>query len=283
MESTLINRLSTLSHPHRMDVFRLLMRRCPDEVPAGEIAKILNLKASTASTYLAALSQSGLISQRREGTKLLYAVQLNAVRDVVGGLFLDCCRGRADLCPPQLSDILKIATPNENKKYNVLFVCSGNSARSIIAESLLRTHAGNKFEAYSAGTAHKFELNPFALQTLMQNGHNITPLHSKNVEVFRKANAPKMDFVFTVCDRAANEECPTWHGQPVSSHWGLPDPAQVEGDDLQKQQAFQQTYSTLLNRITSFASLSFDALDRATLQTSIDVIGTTHLNSDKEL
>jgi len=283
MESLLINRLSTLSHPQRMDVFRLLMRRCPDEVPAGEIAKSLNLKASTASTYLAALSQSGLIAQRRDGTKLLYTVRLDTVRDVVGGLFLDCCRGRADLCPPEISDILKIAAPDETQKYNVLFVCTGNSARSIIAESLLRTQAGDKFEAYSAGTAHKSKLNPFALRTLEQNGHDITPLHSKNVDVFRDTDAPKMDFVITVCDRAANEECPTWHGQPVSAHWGLPDPAQVEGSELQKQHAFQQTYAALLKRVDAFTSLSFGTLDRGILQTSVDKIGSEHINLDEEL
>ncbi len=110
MESILTDRLSTLSHPQRMAVFRLLMRRCPDELPAGEIAEALGLKASTASVYLAALTQTQLIAQRRDGTRLLYRVNLETAREVVSGLFLDCCRGRADLCPPQIFDARPITS-----------------------------------------------------------------------------------------------------------------------------------------------------------------------------
>ena len=273
MESTLTNRLATLSHPQRLAVFRLLMRRCPDALPAGEIAQALQLKASTASVYLSALTQAGLITQRRDGTRLLYAVNLDAAGEVVTGLFVDCCRGRADICPPQFSGFLQNIAPMTGKTFNVLFVCTGNSARSIIAETILQDTAGDKFTAYSAGTAHRTDLNPFALEMLVSQGHDVSRLRSKNIAAFQGANAPSMDFVFTVCDRAANEECPTWHGQPVSGHWGLPDPVSAAGTDAQKRHAFDQTYAALHDRIMAFTALSFENLDRASLQRCVDEIG----------
>jgi protein-tyrosine-phosphatase/DNA-binding transcriptional ArsR family regulator len=278
MESILIDRLATLSHPQRMGVFRLLMRRCPDALPAGEIAEALHLKPSTASVYLSALTKTGLITQRRAGTRLLYAINLDGAREVVGGLFVDCCRGRADLCPPQFSDLLRSVSVMTDTKFNVLFVCTGNSARSIIAETLLRAIAGDRFTAYSAGTAQRSELNPFAVEMLKAKGHDTTPLRSKNIAEFQHADAPSMDFIFTVCDRAANEDCPTWpgppnHGQPVSGHWGLPDPVKAQGTEAQKRLAFQQTYGALHNRIAAFAALPLHSLSRASLQKQIDQIG----------
>ena len=273
METLLTDRLVTLSHPQRLAVFRLLMRRCPDELPAGEIAESLQLKASTASVYLSALTQAGLISQRRDGTRLLYAINLDAAGEVVTGLFVDCCRGRADLCPPQFSVSLREISPMADKTFNVLFVCTGNSARSIIAETILRDRVGDKFTAYSAGTAHRPELNPFAVEMLTSNGHDVSLLRSKNIAEFQGTDAPRMDFVFTVCNRAANEECPTWPGQPVSGHWGMPDPVKAEGTDAEKQLVFHQTYGALHNRIMAFSALSFENLDRGSLQKRVDKIG----------
>ncbi len=269
----LSNRLSTLSHPQRMAVFRLLMRRCPDALPAGEICDALGLKPSTASVYLSALTQARLISQRREGTRLLYAVNLDAARDVVAGLFLDCCRGRPDLCPPKFAPMLGALSQMADRKLNVLFICTGNSARSIFAETLLRDMAGDRFAAYSAGTAHRSELNPLAVEMLVSKGHDIAPLRSKNLSEFQGPDAPKMDFVFTVCDHAANEECPTWPGQPISGHWGVPDPVKAGGSDAEKPLAFQQAYGALRNRIAAFTSLPFETLDRGSLQKQIDAIG----------
>jgi len=263
-----------------MAVFRLLMRRCPDELPAGEIGEALQLKASTASVYLSALTQAGLILQRRDGTRRLYAVNLDAAREVVTGLFVDCCRGRPDVCPPQISDPLRTAFPRTDTTFNVLFVCTGNSARSIIAETILRDSVGDKFTANSAGTAHRSELNPFAVEMLKAKGHDVSLLRSKNIKVFQGADAPHMDFVFTVCDRAANEECPTWPGQPVSGHWGMPDPVKAEGTDAQKRLAFHQTYGALHNRIMAFAGLSLEKLDRVSLQKHVDAISKEILDQE---
>ena len=279
MELLLLDRLSTLSHPHRMELFRLLMRRCPDAVPAGEIATALGLKASTTSTYLAALTQSGLITQERDGTKLLYAVDLDAVRDVVGGLFYDCCRGRADLCPPEMAAL--IPAPDNGKKLNVLFVCTGNSARSIMAETLLRENSGDRFNAYSAGTAYRSELNPLAVAVLVSRGHDVAPLRSKHLSQFQGPNAVPMDFVFTVCDRAANEDCPTWGGHTVTGHWGIPDPVAAAGSHAQQQAAFERAYAAIQGRITAFTALPFDELDMPTLQRKIDDIGRMQTDQEK--
>ena len=160
-----------------------------------------------------------------------------------------------------------------DKKFNVLFICTGNSARSIFAETILRDRAGDRFTAYSAGTQHRSELNPFAVEMLRSKGHDVSHLRSKNLSEFQGNDAPRMDFVFTVCNRAANEECPTWPGQPISGHWGMPDPVKAQGTDAEKRLAFQQTYGGLYNRINAFTSLSFEMLDRGTLQKHVDEIG----------
>lgn len=157
-------------------------------------------------------------------------------------------------------------------KYNVLFICTGNSARSIFAESILRREAGGRFVAYSAGTKPRSDLNPFALEILKQKGHDVSVLEAKNLSVFQGEDAPKFDFVFTVCNQAANEECPPWTGQTVSAHWGMPDPVKVEGSDAEKSLAFHQAYGALQNRIKAFAALPISSLDRVSLQRAVDNI-----------
>ncbi len=269
----LLDQLSTLSHPQRMSVFRLLMRRCPDAVSAGEIGGVLGLKPSTTSVYLSALRDVGLITQSRRGTSLRYAVDLGATRDMVGELFIDCCNGRPDLCPPGLHDPNARITPMADITYNVLFICTGNSARSIFAEAIMRHEAGDRFAVYSAGTKPQSELNPFAVEMLQQKGHDVSLLRAKNISEFQGDDAPVMDFVFTVCDHAANEDCPAWHGQPISAHWGLPDPVKAEGTGARKRLAFQQTYGAMRNRILAFSALPLDTLSRASLQSEVDAIG----------
>lgn len=272
MEKMIPDRLTTLGHPQRLALFRLLMRRYPDQLPAGEIAAALGLKASTLSAYLAALQHAGLIRQTRAGTSLLYTVDMAAVRQTLDYLWLECCRGRADLCatvtPPDAEE-----PPMADRTYNVLFICTGNSARSIFAESLLRKIAGDRFNAFSAGTRPSSALNPFALKVLEDKGHDIAPLRAKNTSEFIGPDAPVFDFVFTVCNQAANEECPSWDGQPVSGHWGMPDPVQATGTDAEKSLAFQQAYGALKRRIEAFAALPIAMLDRIALQSAVDEIG----------
>ncbi len=270
----ILHRLTVLGHPGRMAVFRLLMRRLPDAVPAGEIGRALDIKASTLSVYLSALTQAGLIDQRRAGTSIRYRARPEAAGEIVTYIYTDCCRGRPDLCPPDPSTPLAGDTPMADRKYNVLFICVGNSARSIFAESLLRDIAGDRFTVHSAGTRPYSELNPFALEVLRAKGHDTAPLHAKTVAEFQGADAPAMDFVFTVCDRAANEDCPPWPGQPITAHWGVPDPVKATGTDAEKSLAFQQAYGMLKNRIRAFTALPVETLDRVALQAAVDDIAT---------
>ncbi len=275
MENDPATQLSTLGHPQRLAVFRLLMRRYPGQVPAGDLAAALDIKASTMSTYLAALQRAGLVVQTRAGTSLLYAADMTRVRQLFEYLLLDCCRGRPDLCLPlAIGD-----TSMSDRKYNVLFICTGNSARSIFAESILRATAPDRFEAYSAGTNPHSSLNPFALRVLADKGYDTSPLRSKHISEFTSPDAPKFDFVFTVCDQAANEDCPAWEGQPISGHWGMPDPVKVTGTDAEKSLAFQQAFGALRSRIAAFTALPMASLDRIALQSAVDEIG---LASTKE-
>ncbi|MEJ8561589.1 helix-turn-helix domain-containing protein [Yoonia sp. GPGPB17] len=273
MEILIPNRLSTLGHPQRLALFRLLMRRYPDRIPATELAQALGLKPNTLSTYVNALMQAGLVSQERVGTSLRYAIDMDATRQTVDYLLIDCCRGRPEICTPNTYTAPAGDSPMTDRKYNVLFICTGNSARSIFAESILRDLAGDRFVAYSAGTKPQSELNPFALEVLKQKGHDIAVLRSKHISEFQSADAPDFDFVFTVCNQAANEECPAWTGQTISAHWGMPDPVKVEGSDAEKSLAFQQTYGALRNRMTGFTNLPIASLDRISLQNAVDQIG----------
>lgn len=157
--------------------------------------------------------------------------------------------------------------------YNVLFLCTGNSARSILAEAIMNELGRGKFVAYSAGSFPKGEVHPLALELLKRSGHPIEGLRSKSWDEFAKPDAPKMNFVFTVCDNAANEVCPVWPGQPMSAHWGLPDPAAVEGTIAERQLAFADTYRMLSNRIRIFTSLPIKSLDELSLQSRLNDIG----------
>lgn len=272
MEKAISSRLATLGHPHRLAIFRLLMRRYPDRLPAGEIAEVLDLKPSTLSAYLASLMQAGLVTQERAGTSLRYSIDTTEVRHTFDYLFHDCCRGRPELCAPIVPLFKADAVPASGRKYNVLFICTGNSARSIFAESILRSEAGDRFNAFSAGTHPYAEINPFAFDVLEARGHDISSLRAKNVAEFQGPDAPRMDFVFTVCDQAANEECAAWEGQPVSAHWGTPDPVEAEGTRVEKALAFQQAYAALRNRIRAFAALPVISLDRMSIQRAVDDI-----------
>jgi len=157
--------------------------------------------------------------------------------------------------------------------YNVLFLCTGNSARSILAEAITNQLGGDKFKGWSAGSDPKGEVNPHALFLLNRLGYPTSGLRSKSWSEFAKADAPALDFVFTVCDNAANEVCPVWPGQPITAHWGIPDPAAVSGDEKRIIAAFRDAYATLHRRIELFAALPVKSLDRISLKKHLDEIG----------
>lgn len=272
MEIYVTDRFAALSHPSRLEVVRLLIRRYPDLVPAGEIAEILQLRPNTLSAYLSELLQVRLITRTRQGTSLRYGADLSGLREMTGALFNDCCLGRPDLCPPVATFPKQEGPALSTPRHRVLFICTGNSARSIFAESILRNVAGDRFVVHSAGTRPQSELNPLALQMLRSKGYDTSNLRAKNISEFQEQGTPPFDFVFTVCDRAANEACPPWPGQPISAHWSTPDPVRAEGTEAERMLAFQQAYGMLRNRILAFAALPIDTLDRITLQHAVDDI-----------
>lgn len=157
--------------------------------------------------------------------------------------------------------------------YNVLFLCTGNSARSILAEAILNKSGGDKFRAYSAGSDPRGQVNPHALALLERLGLPTADLRSKSWNEFSGPGKPQLDFVFTVCDNAANEVCPAWPGQPMTAHWGIPDPAAVEGSEKAIAAAFKDAFVTLQRRIGLFCELPVKSLDRMSLKKKLDDIG----------
>ena len=157
--------------------------------------------------------------------------------------------------------------------YNVLFLCTGNSARSILAESILRKDGHGRFRSFSAGSQPRGQINPFALKVLRSLEYPSDSMRSKSWAEFAAPDAPVMDFVFTVCDSAAGESCPVWPGQPMTAHWGIEDPAAVEGTELEKEAAFVAAFRYLKNRISIFTSLPLRSIDKLSLGTRLREIG----------
>ncbi len=156
---------------------------------------------------------------------------------------------------------------------NVLFLCTHNSARSLIAECVMARLGGTRFKGYSAGSQPSGRVHPYALELLQRLNYDTSKLRSKSWEEFTGPGTPELDFVFTVCDNAANEVCPVWPGQPMSAHWGLPDPAAVEGSESERRFAFADTHRMLYQRISIFTNLPLDSLDKLSLQRRLDEIG----------
>ena len=156
---------------------------------------------------------------------------------------------------------------------NALFLCTGNSCRSIMAEAIMSRDGEGRFRAFSAGSRPKGEVHPYVLDLLASLGHPTADLRSKSWEEFSLPGAPPLDFVFTVCDNAASEVCPVWPGQPISAHWGIPDPAVAEGTEAERRVAFADAYRMLRNRISLFINLPMQSLDRLSLQKRLDEIG----------
>ena len=263
---------ATLGHPGRLAVFRLLMRFAPQGARPTEMAEALAMKQNTLSHHLSDLAQAGLVRVARQGRSLFYSVDLERAEALIGYLALDVGRGRPNLLAPLVA--ARKETAMRETDFDVLFICSGNSARSIFAEALLRDLGKGRFRSFSAGTRPNSALNPFALDVLRRNGHDVADLRSKHISEFQTDDSPAMDFVFTVCDTAAAEECPPWPGQPITGHWGLPDPVKATGTDAEKALVFAQTYAALRRRIAAFVELPFAQLSRLSLQARVDAIGT---------
>lgn len=268
--------LQALGHEHRLAVFRLLVRHLPDGLTAGEIAAATGLTPSALSFHLGPLQAVGLVRSSRRGRQVIHVADSGAMHELMRFLAEDCCEGRPELCgvPPATGRTERSETAmTESARQNVLFLCTGNSARSIIAEAILSREGMGRFNAYSAGSHPRGEVHPYAADLLRNLNHDIGRLRSKSWDEFAGPDAPKMNFVFTVCDDAANEVCPVWPGQPMTAHWGIPDPAAVEGSEAVKRQAFADAYRMMNNRISIFINLPLAALNRLQLKERLDAIG----------
>ncbi|MCR8726029.1 arsenate reductase ArsC [Frigidibacter sp. ROC022] len=166
--------------------------------------------------------------------------------------------------------------------YNVLFLCTGNSARSILAEAVINREGRGRFKGYSAGSHPKGEVHPYSIDLLKRLNYDTSGFRSKSWDEFAGPDAPKMDFVFTVCDQAAAEECPYWPGQPMTAHWGLPDPAAATGSETERRLAFSDTYRMLKNRISIFVNLPLKSLDGLSLQSRLREIGKDQARAETE-
>lgn len=267
---------SALSQETRLEAYRLLLRYQPFGLTVGDISRLLAVPHNTLSTHMAALQAAGLVRSRREGRLVIYAAEPGRFGAV--GDFLEQAIGRPVLVTeePNNKAVYPARKPEDDmieKSYNVLILCTGNSARSILAEAMLNREGAGKFRGYSAGSQPKGEPNPIGLELLQSLGYETSGFRSKSWTEFAEPGSPKMDFIITVCDSAAGESCPYWPGHPLVAHWGIPDPAEVEGTPAQKRAAFQEAYRRLMNRITAFVNLPIETLSLNDLKLQLAEIG----------
>ena len=264
-----------LGQERRLAVLRLLIARGPNGLSAGELADQVGMPASTTSFHLSALERAGLIASTRQKNQIIYAVRINALRGLLSFLTEACCDGHPELCgdiaallPPFLEESSAM-TP----AFNVLFLCTRNSARSIMAEAILAAVGGERFHAYSAGSEPTSQPMPEVIDKLRALGHDVSGLHCKSWNVFATPDAPKIDFVLTLCDTEDNQSCPDLGEKVVTASWSLPDPAQFTGSTAERSALLNELYAGLLRRIRIFISLPFEKLERMALKVRLDEIG----------
>ncbi|HFQ15829.1 MAG TPA: metalloregulator ArsR/SmtB family transcription factor [Rhodobacteraceae bacterium] len=274
--TSMIDTLNALAQDTRLKAFRLLVRHGPEGLPAGRIALELGVPQNTLSSHLGRLACTGLVRQQRKGRAIIYSADLEHVRKLVMFLTMNCCDGRPELCESLVAGLTCSSSTPATKPHrlkNVLILCTGNSARSILGEALVNRLGKGRFRGYSAGSAPTGKVNPFALRLLRDKGYDTSHFRSKSWDEFAAEGAPPIDYVFTVCDNAAGEACPVWPGHPARAHWGLPDPAAATGSDANIMQAFEQAYESLEKRIAAFIALPLDRLSDERLKTELAAIG----------
>jgi ArsR family transcriptional regulator, arsenate/arsenite/antimonite-responsive transcriptional repressor / arsenate reductase (thioredoxin) len=270
--------MSSLAQPTRLAVFRKLLAAHPGTVPAGELARLCEVPHNTMSTHLGVLSRAGLVEAERDGRSMNYRADLNAFRGLVRFLTSDCCNGRPDLC----GDVARLIPANDDTEvramtpaFNVLFVCTHNSARSIMAEALLEKIGRGKFNAYSAGADPARMPQSAVIERLKKLGHDVTRLRCKSWHEFTGPDAPRMDFVIALCDAPHGQMCPDFGEKFVTGAWPLPDPADFQGSDTERTTLLNELYAMIRRRIEIFTSLPFATLDKMALKARLDEIGDT--------
>lgn len=266
---------AVLAQETRLRLIRALATRGASGMAAGEVAALLRVPASTLSFHFAALEQAGLVRSTRQGRHIIYAVRFAGLRALLSYLTETCCGGRPELC----GDLARLLPDDieEDKSmqpaFNVLFICTRNSARSIMAEAILERIGRGRFNAYSAGSHPASEPMPEVIDRLSAMGHDVSRLRSKSWNEFTKPDAPRMDFVLTLCDPAEGESCPDLGERPITAVWPFPDPAKFSGTEVERTALLNQLYGMIRRRLEAFASLPFGTLERIALKARLDELG----------
>lgn len=278
-ENDMIEGLGSLAQATRLAAFRHLLAAHPESLPAGEIARRCEVPHNTMSTHLSILSRAGLIAVERQGRVMNYRADLRSFRGLVTYLARDCCDGRPELCgdlarllPQEVEDIEETVM---TAAFNVLFLCTHNSARSIMAEALLQKIGKGRFNAYSAGSDPAIRPMPEVIERLKVLGHDVTKLRSKSWNEFMGPNAPRMDFIIALCDTLDGQVCPDLGEKIVTAAWPLPDPAKFTGSPMERTTLLNELYAMIRRRLEIFTSLPFASLDKMAVKARLDEIGDT--------
>lgn len=265
---------AALSQETRLNLMRLLATKGASGMAAGELASRLGQLPSTLSFHLAALEQSGLVQSTRQGRHIIYAVRFAGLRALFGFLTETCCGGRPDLCG-DLARLLPEAEPEVHMTpaFNVLFLCTHNSARSLMSEALLQQIGKGKFNAYSAGSEPARAPMPEVVAKLQALGHDVGRLRCKSWDEFTGPDAPRMDFVIALCDVLQGQQCPDFGEKPVTAAWPLPDPAKFSGSVVERTTMINELYGMIRRRLEIFVNLPYASLDRMALKKRLDEIG----------
>lgn len=277
---TAIEGFGSLAQPTRLQALRLLLAAHPESIAAGEIARRCEVPHNTMSNHLSILARAGLIAAEKDGRTVNYRADILGFRGLIDFLARDCCNGKPELCGV-LPDVRGAPTEKKNEPdvvvpaFNVLFLCTRNSARSIMAEALLAKIGKGRFNAYSAGSDPADAPMQQVLDRLDHLGHDIAHLRCKSWDEFTGPEAPRMDFVIALCDTPQGQFCPDLGKKFVTGAWPLPDPAQFTGSDSERTTLLNELYAMIRRRIEIFVSLPFTALDRLALKARLDEIGDT--------
>lgn len=266
---------AALSLETRLELMRLLVGAGPTGLTAGDLAARLAIPPSTLSFHLSALERSGLTHATRHGRQIVHAVRFAGLRALLSFLTETCCAGHPELC----GDIARLLPPcPEEEKgvtpaFNVLFLCTHNAARSLIAEAILQKLGAGRFQAYSAGSDPLARPLPDVIERLRHFGHDVSQLRSKSWNEFVGPSAPRMDFIITLCDTLIGQTCPDLGAIAVTGAWPLPDPAKFTGSPVERATMLNVLYASLRRRIETFIALPFASLDRMAVKARLDEIG----------
>jgi arsenate reductase len=268
----LVTRLAALGQTTRLAVIRSLLKVYPNGINAGDIARLCDVAHNTLSAHLNVLANAGLVTVERRGREMNYCVELKRVRTLVKSLAKDC--GDVLLASEEPEDT-RVTEQFMTPAFNVLFLCTHNSARSIMAEALLKKIGSDRFHAYSAGAEPAKAPLPEVIDRLKSLGHDTQHLRCKSWNEFKGPEAPRMDFIIALCDVPHGQFCPDLAGQYVTAAWPLPDPAAFKGSATERTTLLNELYAMIRRRIEIFTSLPFRSLDRMALKARLDEIGDT--------